>query len=76
MYDVYTLSSVDYSFTYEEALKKAEEACSLGWRYLSRVKLPLASVGLMSMKTKASVLVPYSGGSYDTNAFMLLNWQE
>ena len=30
----------------------------------------------MFTKTKASVQVLYSGGSYDTNAFMLLNWQD
>ncbi len=40
MYDVYTpLSSVEYSFTYPEALKKAEEALAvLGDDYLARVK--------------------------------------
>ena len=30
----------------------------------------------MSMKTKAKRSGAYSGGSYDTNAFMLLNWQD
>ncbi|MCA7025721.1 M3 family metallopeptidase, partial [Stenotrophomonas acidaminiphila] len=40
MYDVYTpLSSVEYNFTYQEALKKAEDALAvLGEDYLSRVK--------------------------------------
>ena len=78
MYDVYTpLSSVEYSFTYEEALKKAEEALAvLGDDYLSRVKLAFSERWIDVYENQGKRSGAYSGGSYDTNAFMLLNWQD
>ena len=78
MYDVYTpLSSVEYSFTYEEALKKAEEALAvLGDDYLSRVKRAFSERWIDVYENKGKRSGAYSGGSYDTNAFMLLNWQD
>ena len=78
MYDVYTpLSSVEYSFTYEEALKKAEEALSvLGEDYLSRVKRAFSERWIDVYENQGKRSGAYSGGSYDTNAFMLLNWQD
>ena len=78
MYDVYTpLSSVEYSFTYEEALKKAEEALAvLGEDYLSRVKRAFSERWIDVYENKGKRSGAYSGGSYDTNAFMLLNWQD
>ena len=78
MYDVYTpLSSVEYSFTYEEALKKAEEALSvLGEDYLSRVKRAFNERWIDVYENQGKRSGAYSGGSYDTNAFMLLNWQD
>ena len=78
MYDVYTpLSSVDYSFTYEEALKKAEEALAvLGDDYLSRVKRAFSERWIDVYENQGKRSGAYSGGSYDTNAFMLLNWQD
>ena len=77
MYDVYTpLSSVEYSFTYEEALKKAEEALAvLGEDYLSRVKRAFSERWIDVYENQGKRSGAYSGGSYDTNAFMLLNWQ-
>ena len=77
MYDVYTpLSSVEYSFTYEEALKKAEEALAvLGDDYLSRVKRAFSERWIDVYENQGKRSGAYSGGSYDTNAFMLLNWQ-
>ena len=76
MYDVYTpLSSVEYSFTYEEALKKAEEALAvLGEDYLSRVKRAFSERWIDVYENQGKRSGAYSGGSYDTNAFMLLNW--
>ena len=78
MYDVYTpLSSVEYSFTYEEALKKAEEALAvLGEDYLSRVKHAFSERWIDVYENQGKRSGAYSGGSYDTNAFMLLNWQD
>lgn len=78
MYDVYTpLSSVEYSFTYEEALKKAEEALAvLGEDYLSRVKRAFSERWIDVYENQGKRSGAYSGGSYDTNAFMLLNWQD
>ena len=78
MYDVYTpLSSVEYSFTYEEALKKAEEALAvLGEDYLSRVKRAFNERWIDVYENQGKRSGAYSGGSYDTNAFMLLNWQD
>ena len=77
MYDVYTpLSSVEYSFTYEEALKKAEESLAvLGEDYLSRVKRAFSERWIDVYENQGKRSGAYSGGSYDTNAFMLLNWQ-
>ena len=78
MYDVYTpLSSVEYSFTYEEALKKAEDALAiLGEDYLSRVKRAFSERWIDVCENQGKRSGAYSGGSYDTNAFMLLNWQD
>lgn len=78
MYDVYTpLSSVEYSFTYEEALKKAEEVLAvLGEDYLSRVKRAFSERWIDVYENQGKRSGAYSGGSYDTNAFMLLNWQD
>ena len=78
MYDVYTpLSSEEYSFTYEEALKKAEEALAvLGEDYLSRVKRAFSERWIDVYENQGKRSGAYSGGSYDTNAFMLLNWQD
>ena len=78
MYDVYTpLSSVEYSFTYEEALKKAEAALAvLGEDYLSRVKRAFSERWIDVYENQGKRSGAYSGGSYDTNAFMLLNWQD
>ena len=78
MYDVYTpLSSVEYSFTYEEALKKAEEALAvLGEDYLSRVKRAFSERWIDVYENQGKRSGAYSGGSYETNAIKLLNWQD
>ena len=78
MYDVYTpLSSTDYKFTYEEALAKSEQALAvLGDDYLSRVKRAFTERWIDVHVNQGKRSGAYSGGSYDTNAFMLLNWQD
>lgn len=78
MYDMYTpLSDTDYKFTYEEALDKAEETLAvLGEDYLSRVKRAFSERWIDVYENQGKRSGAYSGGSYDTNAFMLLNWQD
>ena len=78
MYDLYTpLSETDYKFTYEEALAKSEEVLSiLGEDYLSRVKTAFSERWIDVYENQGKRSGAYSGGSYDTNAFMLLNWQD
>ncbi|MEW4353337.1 oligoendopeptidase F [Streptococcus pneumoniae] len=78
MYDVYTpLSEVDYKFSYEEALAKSEEVLAiLGDDYLSRVKKAFSERWIDVHENQGKRSGAYSGGSYDTNAFMLLNWQD
>lgn len=78
MYDMYTpLSDTDYKFTYEEALNKAEETLTvLGEDYISRVKRAFSERWIDVYENQGKRSGAYSGGSYDTNAFMLLNWQD
>ena len=78
MYDMYTpLSETDYKFTYEEALAKSEEVLAiLGEDYLSRVRTAFSERWIDVHEIQGKRSGAYSGGSYDTNAFMLLNWQD
>ena len=78
MYDVYTpLSETDYKFSYEEALAKSEEVLAvLGEDYLGRVKQAFSERWIDVHENQGKRSGAYSGGSYDTNAFMLLNWQD
>ena len=78
MYDLYTpLSETDYKFTYEEALAKSEEVLAiLGEDYLSRVKTAFSERWIDVHENQGKRSGAYSAGSYDTNAFMLLNWQD
>ena len=63
-------SSVEYSFTYQEALKKAEDALAvLGEDYLSRVKRAFSERWIDVYENQGKRSGAYSGGSYDTNAF-------
>lgn len=77
MYDLYTpLSNTDMSITYEDALKKSEEVLAiLGQDYSNRVKRAFSERWIDVYENKGKRSGAYSGGSYDTNAFMLLNWQ-
>ena len=78
MYDMYTpLSETDYKFTYEEALAKSEEVLAiLGEDYLRRVQTAFSKRWIDVHENQGKRSGAYSGGSYDTNAFMLLNWQD
>ena len=78
MYDVYApLSTTDYKFTYEEAVVKTQEVLAIfGPDYLEKVKRSFEDNWIDVQENKGKRSGAYSGGSYDTNAFMLLNWQD
>ncbi|MGT2811293.1 oligoendopeptidase F [Streptococcus minor] len=78
MYDMYTpLSSTDYKFSYEEALDKAAETLTIfGDDYSQKVKRAFSERWIDVHENEGKRSGAYSGGSYDTNAFMLLNWQD
>lgn len=78
MYDIHTpLSEMDMSFTYEEALVKAEDVLAVfGKEYSERVHRVFTERWIDVHVNKGKRSGAYSGGSYDTNAFMLLNWQD
>ncbi|MGF3528974.1 oligoendopeptidase F [Lactococcus petauri] len=78
MYDVYTpLSDLDYKFNYSEAVEKAEEVLQIfGPEYANHVKKSFEERWIDVAENSGKRSGAYSGGCYDTNAFMLLNWQE
>lgn len=78
MYDIYTpLSEVDMAISYDEALEKAESVLSiLGEDYSARVRRAFTERWIDVHVNKGKRSGAYSGGAYDTNAFMLLNWQD
>lgn len=78
MYDIYTpLSQTDMTFTYEEALEKAEQVLQIfGKEYADRVHRAFTERWIDVHVNKGKRSGAYSGGAYDTNAFMLLNWQD
>ena len=78
MYDVYApLSTTDYKFTYEKAVVKTRETFAIfGSDYLEKVKRSFKENWIDVQENKGKRSGAYSGGSYDTNAFMLLNWQD
>ncbi|MFS1663799.1 oligoendopeptidase F [Streptococcus sp. zg-JUN1979] len=78
MYDVYVpLSEMDMSYSYEEALDKAESVLSIfGQEYSDYVHKAFTERWIDVHVNKGKRSGAYSGGSYDTNAFMLLNWQD
>ena len=78
MYDMYTpLSEIDFNYSYDEALVKSEQVLSvLGQDYLERVQDAFRNRWIDVYENQGKRSGAYSGGSYDTNAFMLLNWQD
>ncbi|MGT2911268.1 oligoendopeptidase F [Streptococcus cameli] len=78
MYDMYTpLSETDYKFTYEEGLEKAAETLTIfGEDYSQKVERAFADRWIDVHVNEGKRSGAYSGGAYDTNAFMLLNWQD
>lgn len=78
MYDMYTpLSETDYKFTYEEALEKAKDTLTIfGKEYSDIVEKAYSERWIDVHENEGKRSGAYSGGAYDTNAFMLLNWQD
>ncbi|CRH89992.1 putative peptidase [Chlamydia trachomatis] len=78
MYDMYTpLSETDYKFTYEEALAKAADTLKIfGPEYSAIVDKAFSERWIDVHENEGKRSGAYSGGAYDTNAFMLLNWQD
>ncbi|MDU4410011.1 MAG: M3 family oligoendopeptidase, partial [Streptococcus sp.] len=78
MHDVYTpLSETETALTYEESLKKAEEVLAIfGEEYSKGVHAAFTERWIDVHPNKGKRSGAYSGGAYDTNAFMLLNWQD
>lgn len=78
MYDVYTpLSNLDYKFNYEKAVGKAQDVLEIfGSEYSGYVKKAFAERWIDVEENSGKRSGAYSGGCYDTNAYILLNWQD
>ncbi|HLQ41142.1 MAG TPA: oligoendopeptidase F [Tetragenococcus sp.] len=79
MYDLYTplLGEAPITFTFEKAKEKALEALQpLGKEYLSVVKKAFDERWIDVIENKGKRSGAYSGGAYDTNPYILLNWHD
>ncbi|MHA3065094.1 oligoendopeptidase F [Lacticaseibacillus saniviri] len=79
MYDMYTplTGKPALSYTYEEAQATGKEALSvLGPDYLSHVEEIFDNRYIDVVENKGKRSGAYSGGAYDTNPFILLNWHD
>ncbi|HEL1798934.1 TPA: oligoendopeptidase F [Streptococcus suis] len=78
MYDMYTpLSDFSTKISYEDALKKCQETLEIfGEDYAAIVKEAFENRWIDVHVNEGKRSGAYSGGAYDTNAFMLLNWQD
>ncbi|MBM7617736.1 oligoendopeptidase F [Weissella uvarum] len=76
-YDLYTpiLGEPDYAIDFESAKAEALEALApLGNDYLDIVNKAFDSRWIDVVENQGKRSGAYSGGAYDTNPFMLLNW--
>lgn len=78
MYDMYTpLSDFSTKISYEDALNKCQETLEIfGEDYSAIVKEAFENRWIDVHVNEGKRSGAYSGGAYDTNAFMLLNWQD
>lgn len=78
MYDMYTpLSEVETTVSYEEALATCADTLTIfGDEYSNIVKEAFEQRWIDVHVNEGKRSGAYSGGAYDTNAFMLLNWQD
>ncbi|MBS9337871.1 oligoendopeptidase F [Fructobacillus parabroussonetiae] len=78
-YDLYVslVDDVDFPVTYEKAKEIALAALApLGEDYLAIVKKAFAERWIDVVENKGKRSGAYSGGAYDTNPYILLNWQD
>lgn len=79
LYDVYTPMENDYDkkYSYEEAKEEILKVLSVfGEEYVSKVNEALNNRWIDVYPTKAKRTGGYSGGSYDTYPYILLNYQD
>lgn len=79
MYDLYTplTGTPALSYTYQEAQTEALKALAvMGPDYLSHVKDIFNQRNIDVVENKGKRTGAYSGGSYDTDPYILLNWQD
>lgn len=79
MYDIYTplIEDVDFEITYEEAKDWLEKGLSpMGDDYLSILKEGLGNRWVDIYENKGKRSGAYSSGTYGTNPFILMNWQD
>ena len=79
MYDLYTpiVKESNLSFTYPEAQAKALEALQVyGDDYLQRVQEAFDNRWIDVVENKGKRTGAYSSGGYDTDPYILLNWQD
>ena len=79
MYDLYTpiVKESNLSFTYPEAQAKALEALQVyGDDYLQHVQEAFDNRWIDFVENKGKRTGAYSSGGYDTDPYILLNWQD
>ncbi|MFC4403255.1 oligoendopeptidase F [Gracilibacillus xinjiangensis] len=79
MYDLYTplVKDVDMTFTFEQAQKTVLEALRpLGEDYLQVMKKAFEDRWIDVEENKGKRSGAYSSGSYSTNPYILMNWQD
>ena len=79
MYDLYTpiVKESNLSFTYPEAQAKALEALQVyGDDYLQHVQEAFDNRWIDVVENKGKRTGAYSSGGYDTDPYILLNWQD
>ena len=78
MWDLYTplVKEVDMEYTYEEACETMLKSFEpLGEEYVSIVKQGLENRWVDVVETKGKRSGAYSSGTYGTNPYILMNWQ-
>ena len=78
-YDLYTpiVDDIDLTFSYSEAQKIVLEALKpLGNEYLSIINQAFEERWIDVVENKGKRSGAYSSGSYDTNPYILMNWQD
>lgn len=79
MYDLYVpmVEDVDLKFTYEQAKEIILKALSvLGEDYVSHLKEAFENRWIDVLENTGKRSGAYSSGSYNTNPFILMNWQD